>query len=244
MSYRMIEAARRLMCDKFSVLCTISELNEKQLREDEKLSTKSSEALKRFLSEIDLSSPKMDDDYALRLAEVRQLLFPPMSVKIKRLHPDAVIPQYAHDYDAGVDLVATEDVMIEPGETVKVPTGIAVSIPAGYEAQIRPRSGITLKTKLRVQLGTIDAGYIGELGVVIDNISEDPCGNVNWYLCHIDGTEIRTDNEYPKETYIIRKGERIAQLVFAPVEQAQLIEVNTLEETQRGKGGFGSSGVR
>lgn len=166
-----------------------------------------------------------------------------MNVKIKRLHPAAVIPQYAHDYDAGVDLVATEDVIVEPGATVKVPTGIAISLPAGYEAQVRPRSGITLKTKLRVALGTIDAGYVGEIGVIVDNIATkndycDPCYRL------ISGTVVRADAGYPNGTYRINKGDRIAQLVIAPVEQATFTEVDTLEETQRGSGGFGSSGVK
>ena len=93
-----------------------------------------------------------------------------LSVKIKRLHPDAVIPQYAHEGDAGFDLVAAADVIIEPGETALIPTGIAVELPPGYELQVRPRSGITLRTKLRVQLGTVDSNYRGEIGVIVDNI--------------------------------------------------------------------------
>ncbi|MGM0904237.1 MAG: dUTP diphosphatase [Bacillota bacterium] len=165
-----------------------------------------------------------------------------MQVRIKRLNENAVIPQYAHDYDAGVDIVATEDVVVEPGETVKVPTGIAVSIPAGYEAQIRPRSGITLKTKLRVQLGTIDAGYTGELGVVVDNISSNLDFGDGWPK-GIDGKELVGAN-LSESTYVIFKGDRVAQLVIAPVEQATFIEVETLEQTQRGEGGFGSSGVK
>lgn len=169
-----------------------------------------------------------------------------MNVKIKRLHPAAVIPQYAHDYDAGVDLVATEDVIVEPGATVKVPTGIAISLPAGYEAQVRPRSGITLKTKLRVALGTIDAGYVGEIGVIVDNVSPAYSGYTKPYIYGIDGkiAENIAPNQETLFTYLIRKGDRIAQLVIAPVEQATFIEVDTMEETQRGSGGFGSSGVK
>jgi dUTP pyrophosphatase len=168
-----------------------------------------------------------------------------MNVKIKRLHQAAVIPQYAHDYDAGVDLVATEDIIVEPGQTVKVPTGIAISLPAGYEAQVRPRSGITLKTKLRVALGTIDAGYVGEIGVIVDNIAHDYSWGVGRYLGINNEPQTDIDGyEGASETYIIRKGDRIAQLVIALVEQAAFIEVDTLEETQRGSGGFGSSGVK
>ncbi|RPK04871.1 Deoxyuridine 5'-triphosphate nucleotidohydrolase [Bacillus subtilis] len=94
-----------------------------------------------------------------------------MNVNIKRLSPDAQIPAYAHATDAGFDLVAAEDVIIEPGWAELVPTGLAFEIPEGYEMQIRPRSGITLNTRLRVQLGTVDSGYRGEVEVIVDNIN-------------------------------------------------------------------------
>jgi dUTP pyrophosphatase len=87
-----------------------------------------------------------------------------MNVKIKKMHPDAIIPSYAKPGDSGFDLVALEDVVIAAGQTKKVPTGLAFEIPDGYEMQIRPRSGLTLNSKLRVQLGTIDAGYRGDEG--------------------------------------------------------------------------------
>jgi dUTP pyrophosphatase len=165
-----------------------------------------------------------------------------LNVKIKRLHDAAVIPQYAREGDAGLDLIAVEDTIIEPGETKIVPTGIAISLPPGYEAQIRPRSGVTVKTKLRVQLGTIDSGYTGEIGVIVDNISRD-----NW-----SNAARQIDNSYARETlnkvtpgsYMVRKGDRIAQAVIAPVEQAHFVEVDELGETSRGDKGFGSSGVK
>src|SRR5699024_2574909 len=91
-------------------------------------------------------------------------------VGFKRLNECAIIPTKAHPSDSGFDLYASEDVVIEPGDTAIVPTGIAVELPQGYEAQVRPRSGITAKTKLRVQVGTIDNGYKGEIGVIVDNI--------------------------------------------------------------------------
>jgi dUTP pyrophosphatase len=166
-------------------------------------------------------------------------------VKIKRLNENAVIPKYAHDFDAGFDLVATEDVIVEPGETVKVPTGLAFELPPHYEMQIRPRSGVTLKTKLRVQFGTVDAGYRGEVGVIVDNVASDPFSSFDHYPNGIDGKPIeRQEQEYEYDTYIIRKGDRIAQAVIKPIEQAQFIEVDTLSETARGEGGFGSSGVK
>jgi deoxyuridine 5'-triphosphate nucleotidohydrolase len=133
MSYRMIHELRRLMCDKFSILCTISELNEKQLREEDTMK---------------------------------------LNVKIQRLNSEAIIPKYAREGDAGFDLVAVEDTIVEPGATVLVSTGLAFEIPPGYEMQIRPRSGVTVKTKLRVQIGTIDSGYRGEIKVIVDNIAE------------------------------------------------------------------------
>lgn len=168
-----------------------------------------------------------------------------MIIKIKRLHPDAVIPKYAHAGDSGFDLVAVEDVIVMPGETALVKTGLAFEIPIGYELQVRPRSGITLKTKLRVQLGTVDAGYRGEIGVIVDNIAEDPFGNVVSYLSHIDGNDYRTDGEiYPNETYIIRKGDKIAQGVIAPVTKMEFEEVDKLSDTERSNKGFGSTGVK
>jgi dUTP pyrophosphatase len=204
MSYRMIEAARRLMCDKFSVLCTIAELNE---REERRMK---------------------------------------LGVKVKRLNNEAVIPKYAREGDAGFDLIAMEDVIIEPGETKVIPTGLAFEIPPGYEMQIRPRSGVTAKTKLRVQLGTIDSGYRGEIGVIVDNISPAFSGYVKPYLYGIDGN-VASGLEHSRKTlftYIIFKGDRIAQGVLAPIETAHFYPVEELDATARGTSGFGSSGVK
>jgi dUTP pyrophosphatase len=169
-----------------------------------------------------------------------------LNVKIKRLNEAAVIPKYAHDGDAGVDLIATEDIIIEPGQTKLVPTGIAVSIPPGFEAQVRPRSGITLRTKLRVALGTIDAGYTGEIGVIVDNIAPQSyrTGHV---LKTVDGKAELTGGLtrfLDENTYIVRKGERIAQLVFAPIETAHFVDADKLEETMRGINGYGSTGTK
>jgi dUTP pyrophosphatase len=166
-----------------------------------------------------------------------------MNVKIKRLNENAVIPKYAHATDAGFDLVATGDVIIEPGETKIVPTGLAFAIPEGYEMQIRPRSGITLNTKLRVQLGTVDSGYSGEVGVIIDNVAGIEGGetprvrNLQGKTEYLDGTH------YYKYSYIIRKGDRIAQAVINRIEKASFITVGELDKTERGEGGYGSSGV-
>jgi dUTP pyrophosphatase len=167
-------------------------------------------------------------------------------VKIKRLHPDAVIPQYATDGAAGFDLVAVEDVIIAPGETVKVRTGLAFELPPGYELQIRPRSGISAKTKLRVSNapGTVDADFRGEVAVLIDNISPIPSVTDEWAQTRaIDGQYVY-GTKAPEGTYLIRKGDRIAQGVIAPVYRAAFEVVDELSETARGAGGFGSTGTK
>lgn len=142
-------------------------------------------------------------------------------VKIKRLHPDAIIPKYATPGSAGFDLVAVEDVIIGTRETKLVRTGLAFEIPEGYEMQIRPRSGLSLKTPLRIanSPGTIDADFRGEVGVIAWNSDRD-------------------------ETIRIQKGDRIAQGVIAPVVRAQFEVVDELSDTERGSGGFGSTGTK
>src|SRR5690606_5765264 len=136
-----------------------------------------------------------------------------MNVKIKRLHPDAVLPKKAHANDAGFDLVAVEDTIIEPGETALVKTGLAFELPEGFEMQIRPRSGVTLKTKLRVQLGTVDSNYRGEVGVIVDNIYPLINHSIGADFTprrkgmHTLSSEILpSDKLFTTGTYIIRKG--------------------------------------
>lgn len=202
MSYRMIHAARRLMCDKFSILCTIAELNDKQLKEDEG-----------------------------------------MRIRIKKVRDDIPTPSYAYKGDAGYDLICAEDVIVEPGQTVKIPTGLAFEIAEGYELQIRPRSGVTSKTKLRVQLGTVDSNYRGEVSVIVDNIEEQGT-EYDYRIKTIDGKGVDIEPSYDYNSYLIRKGDRIAQGVITPVVQAQFKVVDELGETDRGTGGFGSSGVK
>lgn len=180
-----------------------------------------------------------------------------LNVKIKRLNEGAVIPKYAREGDAGFDLVAVEDTIVNPGATVLVSTGLAFEIPTGYEMQIRPRSGVTVKTKLRVQLGTVDSGYRGEIKVIVDNIAPQQYGSTNYVL--IDGSYQETprriiDDKHHGEyldvdkinynTYIIRKGDRIAQAILAPFETAHFVDAEELEESMRGGQCFGSSGVK
>src|SRR5690625_601254 len=119
-----------------------------------------------------------------------RLVVPEFRVGFKRLSDAATIPTKAHPTDSGFDLHASADVIIEPGETAVVPTGIAVELPPGYEAQVRPRSGITAKTKLRVQLGTIDNDYRGEIGVIVDNTLDYPGVTIDYALT-VDGGSVR-----------------------------------------------------
>lgn len=144
-----------------------------------------------------------------------------MRVEIKRLHShDLPLPRYMTPDASGVDLYAAipGTIVIPPGNHFLIPTGIAISIPAGYEAQVRPRSGLALKHGLTIlnAPGTIDADYRGEIKVIVINLGS--------------------------EEYILKRGERIAQMVFARVWQAELIETAELGETDRGQGGFGHTG--
>jgi dUTP pyrophosphatase len=140
-----------------------------------------------------------------------------MKIQIKRLHQQAVLPAYAHGplEDAGLDLRAVERVVLSPGIAQAVPTGLAIELPPGCEAQVRPRSGLGLKHSLTVNFGTIDPGYRGEIRVIMFNLG-------------------RAD-------YTIEPGDRIAQLVVARYEAIEWQE-GELGDSLRGVGGFGSSG--
>lgn len=171
-----------------------------------------------------------------------------LTLEIKRLSPDAKLPTKAHADDSGFDIYAAEDVIIEPGETAVVKTGIAVKLPPGHDAYIKPRSGVSTKTKLRVVSPPIDAGYRGELGVIVDNtatssLHADP-KNDTPYVTLINGDSLLTKTWRKEKSYLIRKGDRLAQLVVTPVALPQVVEVGELDETERGDGGFGASGVR
>lgn len=141
-------------------------------------------------------------------------------VQVKKLAKDAVIPQRAHADDAGVDLSSAEDVVLAPGQRALVGTGIAIALPTGTVGLVHPRSGLAFKKGLSIvnAPGTIDAGYRGELKVCLINL--DPTNAVE-----------------------IAKGDRIAQLVVQKVELSPLLEVDELDETERGAGGHGSTGV-
>lgn len=182
-----------------------------------------------------------DSPESERMQLMRELDKPSYSLqetlRIKTLSADATVPTRNNPTDSGLDLYASVDVIIEPGETVIVPTDIAIALPSGYEAQVRPRSGITAKTKLRVQLGTIDEGYRGGIGVIVDNVSM--AGDEDYGLNYIDGSP----EKYTSTVYKIHKGDKIAQLVIAPYATPTVDIVAELDSTDRGADGFGSSGV-
>jgi dUTP pyrophosphatase len=158
---------------------------------------------------------------------------------IEKCRPDAKLPFYAHEGDAGMDLSSAEEVILTPGDVKLVPTGLKMAIPVGKEVQIRPRSGISLKTALRIPNapGTIDSGYRGEVCVIMENTS--PLATATNM---IEVSEAKADQ---RGTYIIRKGDRIAQMVVASYEEATLTESSDVSAigSDRQGGGFGSSGV-
>lgn len=172
-------------------------------------------------------------------------------MKIKRLHPDAKIPAYAHgpESDAGMDLCAIEDVLLEPEVPTLVKTGLSIELPAFYEAQVRPRSGLALKHGISVvnAPGTIDPAYRGDLGVIL----RWGGWGANWsdMLLDDDNNElgegpVAVERRFAAscEFFKISKGDRIAQMVVARYEPVEFEEAE-LSDTTRGVGGFGSSGV-
>jgi len=152
----------------------------------------------------------------------------------------AILPAYARPGDAGMDVYAAEDVIIRPGETVIVPTGIKIAIPKGYEIQIRPRSGISYKTPLRISNspGTIDSGYRDELGIIMTNTSSICCYNEEECYTIEDSGNLMG-------VYKIRKGDRIAQMVLQVVPEIKLTVVDSVNAIGNNwGGGFGSTGSR
>lgn len=145
-----------------------------------------------------------------------------MKISLKRLSDSVDLPTYQTEHSAGMDLSAAIDdpIVLKPHERAAIPTGIAVSLPGGYEAQVRGRSGLALKNGITLAngIGTIDADYRGEIHAILLNTSTEP--------------------------YKIEPGMRVAQLVIARYERAEWVEVDNLDETERGAGGFGSTGSK
>ena len=142
-----------------------------------------------------------------------------MTLRFRKVHPDAVLPSYAHPSDAGMDVRSVEDLTIAPGKRALVHTGLVMLLPPMYEAQVRPRSDLALKSGVTVlnTPGTIDSGYRGEVGVILANFGD--------------------------ADFQVKKGDKIAQIVIAPVTQPEIVETTEVDETDRGSGGFGSTGV-
>ena len=141
-------------------------------------------------------------------------------VKILKIDKDLPTPKYAHHGDAGIDIYAAENYMLQSGEHKLISAGIKLSVPFGYEVQVRPRSGLAAKFGISIvnTPGTIDCMYRGLVGVILIN--------------------------HGKQAFEVKRGERIAQLVFNKISYAQIEEVENLDETVRGEGGFGSTGVK
>ncbi|WP_435769227.1 dUTP diphosphatase [Nocardioides sp. SYSU DS0651] len=142
-----------------------------------------------------------------------------VEIAVSLLDPDLPLPAYAHPGDAGADLVTTVDVTLAPGERALVPTGIAIALPDGYVALVHPRSGLAARHGLSIvnTPGTVDAGYRGEIKVLL--INHDPA-----------------------EPIVLRRGDRIAQLVVQRFERARFVAVDALPDSVRGSGGYGSTG--
>ena len=143
----------------------------------------------------------------------------PLRVEVVRLDAGLPLPTYARPGDAGADLHAAVDVRLEPGERALVPTGLAIALPLGYVALVHPRSGLAARHGLSIlnTPGTVDAGYRGEIAVLLVNLD-------------------------PVDPIVLHRGDRIAQLVLQRVEQAAFVEVDALPESERGSGGYGSTG--
>lgn len=141
-----------------------------------------------------------------------------MKIKIKKINPEAKLPNYAHDGDAGMDIYSCEDALIKAGERAVISTGIAIEFPKDYVALVWDKSGLAAKNGIKTMAGVGDSIYRGEYKIVLLNTG--------------------------KEDYQVKKGDKICQILIQPIEQAEIEEVSELSETSRGDGGFGSSGLK
>ena len=141
------------------------------------------------------------------------------NLKVVKIHKDAILPNYAHEGDAGLDVYSVEEKLLNPGERALIKTGIKIELPKGTEAQMRPRSGLAIKNGISLvnSPGTIDEGYRGEIGVIVIN--------------------------HGQEAFKVEKGMKICQMVVKPVWRVNVEEAFELDESERGIGGFGSTGV-
>lgn len=177
-----------------------------------------------------------------------------MYIKFKKLSETAITPQKANYNDAGFDLFADEDVILAYGETAAVKTNIAIELPDGFMADVRPRSGLTLNSTLRVHYGTIDAGYRGSIGIICENASDKEARNSDAFsvvalMAGVSGKDekklIEKSNGFEKNSIIeIKRGDKIAQLVIQRIPDITLIEATGLNDSARGANGFGSTDLK
>jgi dUTP pyrophosphatase len=139
-----------------------------------------------------------------------------MKIRVKKLHPEAKLPTYAHPGDAGMDVYALEEMEVLPGQVVKVRSGIAMEIPEGYVGLCWTKSGLANNHKIKISSGVIDSGYRGEVLLGVINLGLEP--------------------------YTFKKGDKVLQMLIQPVERPELVEAEELSDTSRGEGGFGSTG--
>ena len=176
-----------------------------------------------------------------------------MKIHFKKLSQTAIAPNKSHYNDSGFDLYADEDVTLAYGETKAIATNIALELPDGYMADVRPRSGLTRDTALRVHYGTVDAGYRGGIGIICENASDEDARFSDAYamaaaLARVNKKDnekilVEKSNEYNEKSVIeIKRGDKIAQLVIQKIPDVQLVEADELNETVRGADGFGSTG--
>ena len=168
-----------------------------------------------------------------------------ITIPIELCRKGAIVPNYAHIGDAGLDIYAIEDYTIEPGETKIIPTGLKTAIPLGYELQVRPRSGQSAKTKLRIanSPGTIDANYRDEIGVIVENI-EPKIVDIDYSMDLINrAPQITINSILHGKSYVIEKGKRFAQLVLSQKPTASFLVVQSVNEIGENRGGgFGHTG--
>lgn len=210
----------------------VSNLEDENILEELSLSDLQIGFLKELISEV----------YNKIIEGVKEVGF--VAVPIEILSEDAKIPQYANAGDAGLDLYAVEDVVLNPGEVKTIKTDLKIAIPEGYEMQIRPKSGRSLKTKMRVanSVGTIDSGYRGEVMVIMENI--EPSIKDIEYEFDENGKPIILSILHGN-SHTINKGEKFAQMILSKVEKCNFVKVKEITSIGNDRGGgFGSSGLK
>ena len=227
---------------------------EKMLRESSTTGREVAAAYQEVINEIDNALPSFSQvkrDFLKRAIAILANLFLEVDgqskdivkIPIELCNSDAKIPTYANIGDSGMDIFALEDITINPGETKLIKTGLKVAIPIGYELQVRPKSGRSLKTKLRVanKPGTIDSGYRDEIGIIIENVNS-PIKDIEY---HFEDGKVVIDSILHGESYIIEKGDKFAQLVLTKISTCDFYQIENIGEIEGDRGGgFGSTGVK